>query len=80
MGLMTAAALRPAKPVPSPAPIPARKVTMIVSNKCIFQSHPFVIKKFIFKLFEFEGIIPLEEENVKGNKIVSAAKTLEKKR
>mgnify|MGYP004463556299 CR=1 FL=1 len=30
MGLMTAAALMPAKPVPSPAPIPAKKVTKMV--------------------------------------------------
>ena len=28
MGLMTAAALMPAKPVPSPAPMPAIKQTM----------------------------------------------------
>ena len=30
MGLMTAAALMPAKPVPSPAPMPAKKVTASV--------------------------------------------------
>ena len=34
MGLMTAAALIPAKPVPSPAPIPAKNVTNNVINKC----------------------------------------------
>ena len=34
MGLMTAAALMPAKPVPSPAPIPARKQTSSVNILC----------------------------------------------
>ena len=32
IGLMTAAALMPAKPVPSPAPIPAKNVTSTVIN------------------------------------------------
>jgi len=32
---MTAAALIPAKPVPSPAPMPAKKVTSIVNNNVI---------------------------------------------
>ena len=35
IGLMTAAALIPAKPVPRPAPIPAKKVTTIVNNTFI---------------------------------------------
>ena len=42
MGLMTAAALMPAKPVPSPAPIPAKKVTKIVIK--------------IFIIFSYSGI------------------------
>ena len=32
IGLITAAALIPANPVPRPAPIPAKKVTIIVKN------------------------------------------------
>ena len=32
IGLITAAALIPAKPVPRPAPIPAKKVTIIIKN------------------------------------------------
>jgi hypothetical protein len=32
IGLITAAALIPAKPVPRPAPIPAKNVTKIVIN------------------------------------------------
>ena len=35
IGLMTAAALIPAKPVPSPAPMPAKKVTSIVNSNVI---------------------------------------------
>ena len=35
IGLMTAAALMPAKPVPRPAPIPAKKVTMMVNSRFI---------------------------------------------
>ena len=35
MGLMTAAALIPAKPVPRPAPMPAKKVTSTVNSKLI---------------------------------------------
>ena len=35
MGLMTAAALMPAKPVPRPAPMPAKKVTRTVNNTFI---------------------------------------------
>ena len=35
LGLMTAAALIPAKPVPRPAPIPAKNVTRIVTNICM---------------------------------------------
>ena len=35
MGLMTAAALMPAKPVPSPAPMPAKNVTITVKSRVI---------------------------------------------
>ena len=35
MGLMTAAALMPAKPVPRPAPMPAKKVTRTGNNTFI---------------------------------------------
>ena len=35
IGLITAAALSPAKPVPRPAPIPAKNVTTIVTNVII---------------------------------------------
>ena len=35
MGLMTAAALIPAKPVPRPAPIPAKKQTSTVIKMCM---------------------------------------------
>ena len=35
MGLMTAAALMPAKPVPSPAPMPAKNVTSTVKSSVI---------------------------------------------
>lgn len=41
IGLITAAALMPAKPVPSPAPIPAKNVTIIVSNNFIVLVVPF---------------------------------------
>ena len=35
IGVITAAALIPAKPVPSPAPIPAKNVTIIVIKSSI---------------------------------------------
>ncbi len=44
IGVMTAAALIPAKPVPRPAPIPAKKVTRIVIKNFIqptFTCYPF---------------------------------------
>lgn len=40
IGLITAAALIPAKPVPSPAPIPAKKVTRIVIRICCISNPP----------------------------------------
>ena len=42
IGLITAAALIPAKPVPSPAPIPAKNVTRIVNNTFILLYLSFV--------------------------------------
>ena len=48
MGLITAAALMPANPVPSPAPIPAKKVTRIVMRICIlFLSFQDIIHIFL---------------------------------
>ena len=53
IGLITAAALMPANPVPRPAPIPAKKVTIIVKNNDdIRYLPPFkYLIKIIFYLF-----------------------------
>ena len=51
IGLMTAAALIPAKPVPSPAPTPAKNVTNIVVSKLILLCLPFCFP------YDFKGRI-----------------------
>ena len=57
IGLITAAALRPAKPVPSPAPIPARKVTIIVISIFISKAYfsHIVINYFSFMKYSYNN-------------------------
>ena len=61
IGLMTAAALIPAKPVPSPAPTPAKNVTIIVVSKLILLCLPFCFPydfkgRIIIKLYRHMNI------------------------